>query len=142
MNIRLRPLVLALFLVLAACPAAAQDFGAFSLEVPEGWIASTAEGGAVAVIAPHNAAAITIATEKLEGVSPREGAQILSRKLGGGEPQNTAENEYCFAFVRNGVPSRAIFRARGDHFMLISITDSTGKHGETIDAMLKSLTTK
>ena len=137
MNIRLSPLVLVLFLVLAACPAAAQDFGAFSLDVPEGWTA--AEGGAVAVIAPGNAAAVTIAAENLEGVSPEEGARIISRKLGGSEPQKTADDEYSFQFVRNGVTSRSLFRAREDRFMLITITDSTGKHGKTIDAMLESL---
>ena len=139
MNIRLSPLVLVLFLVLAACPAAAQDFGAFSLAVPEGWAASAAEGGAVAVIAPGNAAAVTIAAENLEGVSPEEGARIISRKLGGSGPQKTADDEYSFQFVRNGVTSRSLFRAREDRFMLITITDSTGKHGKTIDAMLESL---
>lgn len=140
-TIRLCPLVLGLFLALSS-PAAGEDFGAFSLEIPEGWVASTADGGAVAVVAPRNAAAVTLAVEKLEGVSPEEGARIFARELGGSEPQKTAEGEYAFQFVRNGVTNRSIFRVREERFMLITITDSTGTHGEAIDAMLKSLAPK
>lgn len=141
MTIRLCSFVLGLFLVLAGS-AAAQDFGAFSLDVPQGWIASTTEGGAVAVIAPRNAAAVTIAAEKLEGVSPEEGARIIARELGGSEPQKGSDGEYHFQFTRNGETNRSIFRARGDRFILITISDSTGKYEETINAMLKSLVEK
>lgn len=141
MNNRLGSLVLGLCLILSS-PAVAQDFGAFSMDVPKGWIASTEEGGAVAVIAPNNEAAVTIGSEKLEGVNPDEGARILSRKLGGSEPQKTADGEYSFHFTRNGITSRSIFRARKDHFILITVTDSTGKHQEAIDAMLESFKEK
>lgn len=138
---RLSSLALVLFLALHGS-AAAQDFGTFSMDVPEDWTASAGEGGTVAAIAPKNEAAVTISAQKLEGVSPEEGVRILARELGGSEPQETADGEYTFGFVRNGVTNRAIFRVRKERFILITITDETGKHQQTIEAMLKSLAEK
>lgn len=138
---RLSSLALVLFLALHGS-AAAQDFGTFSMDVPEGWIASVGEGGAAAVIAPKNEAAVTIAAEKLEGLSPEEGVKIFARELGGSEPQKTSDGEYAFTFLRNGVTNRAIFRVRKERFILITITDEAGKHQQTIEAMLKSLAEK
>lgn len=133
----------ALVLLLAlSSPVAAQDFSRFSMDVPQGWIASTGEEGTVAVIAPKNEAAVTIAIEKLEDLSPEEVAGIFARELGAGEPQKTADDEYSFQYVRNGVSHRSIFRARKDHFLLITVSDEAGKHQETIEAMLKSLKEK
>lgn len=138
---RLSSLALVLFLALHGS-AAAQDFGTFSMDVPEDWTASAGEGGAVAAIAPKNEAAVTISAQKLEGVSPEEGVRILARELNGSEPQETADGEYTFEFVRNGVTNRAIFRVRKERFILITISDETGKHQQTIEAMLKSLAEK
>lgn len=140
-NLRLCSLALVLFLAVHGS-AAAQDFGTFSMDVPQGWIASVGEGGAVAVIAPKNEAAVTIAMEKLEGLSPEEGVRVFAKELGGSEPQKTADDEYAFHFTRNGVENRAFFRARKERFMLITVSDDTGKHQQTIDAMLRSLTEK
>lgn len=144
MNMRLSSLALVLFLALHG-PAAAQDFGAFSMDVPEDWTASPVEGGAVAVIAPKNEAAITISAEKLELIeaySPKQFAKLLSGKLDGSKPQKTADDEYTFTFVRNGVTNRVICRARKGLAMLIFIDNETGKHQQTIESMLKSLKEK
>ncbi len=122
--------------------AAAQDFGKFNMDVPQGWIASAEEGGTVAVIAPKNEAAVTIAIENLKEIPPEDAVRLFSRELGGSEPQKTADDKYTFQYVRNGVSHRATFRARKDGFMLIIVSDSTGKHQKTIDAMLQSLKEK
>lgn len=141
--VRIRHCFPALALLLAlSSPAAAQDFSKFSLDVPQGWTASTGEEGTVAVIAPKNEAAVTIAIEKLEDLSPEEVVRIFARELGAGEPQKTADGEYSFQYVRNGVSHRSIFRARKDHFLLITVSDETGKHRESIEGMLKSLKEK
>ena len=82
------------------------------------------------------------AIEKLEDLSPEEVVRIFAKELGAGEPQKTADDEYSFQYVRNGISHRSIFRARKDHFLLITVNDEAGRHQETIEAMLKSLKEK
>ena len=131
-------LTLALFMI---GTASAREFSKFSLDIPQGWNAME-ENGVVAVTAPGNEAAISIAAERMEKQSLDVVTREFSRKLGGSEPQADDQGVHTFSFTRDGVKSTCFCALKDGEFLLVTVTDPTGRHTATIQNILSTLKKK
>lgn len=130
-------LALALSLLISGT-AFAHDFSKFSMDIPKDWHAME-ENGVVAVTAPGNEAAISIAAEKMEKASIDVVAKAFSQKLEGTEPKADDKGVYSFSFTRDGVKSTCFCSLEDGEFLLITVTDPTGRHIAAIRNMLTTL---
>ena len=131
---------LALILFLNAS-AQAQEFSICSIDIPRGWNAME-EKGVVAITAPGNEAALSIASDTMENLSADVVAGAFAKKLGGSEPKADEKGVYSFSFTRDGVKSTCFCSLREGEFLLVTVTDPTGRHTATIKNMLATLKMK
>lgn len=139
----MKKVLVALMMVLGlafTASAAVKDFGAFSADVPDGWTANK-DGSVVAFIAPNNAAAMSIAVDKADGIAPEALAKEFSKQLQGTAPQ-AIDGGYSFEFTRNGVKSTSILSVDSGEYVLITMTDPSGKFGDQFTAILDSVKEK
>jgi hypothetical protein len=123
--------LLSMILVLAFSStvfAAKMTFTKFSVEVPNGWSASE-DGSVVALIAPKNVAALSIAVDNAEGASAKDLAGAMSAQLKGTKPKKDGDG-YEFTFKnQNGVSSKSILYVSGKEFIMFTIT---GEHPDIV----------
>jgi len=130
----MKRLLLALFLVLSmaiAASAAEVQFSKFKVTVPNGWTSSE-DGDTVALLAPGNAAAISIVATEAENKTAAALAKEVARELKGTTPQ-PADGGYTFTFKnKNGVESKSVLFVENNELVMITITGSHPQIGEII----------
>ncbi len=137
--------VLSLALVFAfsfAAFAGVQDFGAYTVDVPEGWTAEQ-DGSTVNILKNDNSALLSITYDDAEGMSAADLAKAFSEQFGGSAPAKDGEN-YTFEFKNaNGVASTGIVAvdSGSGKFVLFVITGAENAP-EEISGMIGSLQDK
>ncbi|MBQ6775119.1 MAG: VCBS domain-containing protein [Synergistaceae bacterium] len=130
--------LVALFAVAAF--AGVQDFGRFTIDVPEGWTA-TKDGETVGIVKDDNTASASITVDSTDGSSLKEIAEAFVEALGG---KNLAADGDTFTFEftnANGVESKAVVSGDDKDYCLIVMTGIENAPDD-FSAMLESLTEK
>lgn len=120
--------------------AGVQDFGAFTINVPEGWTA-TKDGATVGIVKNDNTASASITVDSADGASAKELADAFVSELNGKNLQ-TMEGGYQFEFDnQNGVTSKAFISEQNGKYALIVVTGLENAP-EEISKMIDSLQEK
>ena len=120
--------------------AGVQDFGKFTVDVPEGWTA-TQDGETVGIVKNDNTASASITVDVTEGATLKEIADALVEALKGENLQET-NGSYQFSFTnQNGVGSTAFLSGDDKNYALIVVTGLENAP-EEISGMIDSLTEK
>ena len=130
--------LVALFAVAAF--AGVQDFGRFTIDVPDGWTA-TKDGETVGIVKDDNTASASITVDSTDGSSLKEIAEAFVEALGG---KNLAADGDTFTFEftnANGVESKAVVSGDDKDYCLIVMTGIENAPDD-FSAMLESLTEK
>ena len=139
----MKRLLIALTLVAifaAASFASVQDFGKFTIDVPEGWTAEQ-DGETVGIIKNDNTASMSITVDTLDGASLKECADAFAKELNG-KNLTFADDTYQFEFSNaNGVESKAILSGDDKNYALFVITGAENA-AEDISKMLGSVVEK
>ena len=139
----MKKLLLALTLVAvfaAASFAGVQDFGKFTIDVPEGWTA-TQDGETVGIVKNDNSAALSISVDSTEGASLKEIADEFVKALNGRNLTFT-DGTYQFEMTNaNGVDSKAVLSGDDSKYALFVITGAENAPDE-ITKMLDSVKEK
>ena len=139
----MKKLFLALTLVAvfaAASFAGVQDFGKFTIDVPEGWTA-TQDGETVGIVKNDNSAALSISVDSTEGASLKEIADEFVKALNGRNLTFT-DGTYQFEMTNaNGVDSKAVLSGDDSNYALFVITGAENAPDE-ITKMLDSVKEK
>ena len=139
----MKKLLLALTLVAvfaAASFAGVQDFGKFTIDVPEGWTA-TQDGETVGIVKNDNSAALSISVDSTEGASLKEIADEFVKALNGRNLTFT-DGTYQFEMTNaNGVDSKAVLSGDDSNYALFVVTGAENAPDD-ISAMMDSLTEK
>ena len=132
---------LALVAVFAAASfAGVQDFGKFTVDVPEGWTA-TQDGETVGIVKNDNSAALSISVDSTDGASLKEIADEFVKALNG---RNLAFTDGTYQFEMtnaNGVDSKAVLSGDDSNYALFVITGAENAPDE-ISKMLDSVKEK
>ena len=139
--------VLALTALLASSAfAATHDFGAFTVDVLDGWTAS--QDGPTAIITKNdNTASLTITLADTEGASLGDLANAFVEEFkktftSVSAPAKDAEGDYTFEMVNaNGVKSSALLTGDDAQYCLFVMTGIEAA-GDEISAMLGSVKDK
>ena len=113
--------VMAVLLTAACAFGAVQDFGKFTLDIPEGWSASQ-DGETVAVTKADNSAAMSITFDSAEGASLEELAAAFAKELSASDPKPTGDGDYTFSFNQNGVESKCLLSGGEGMYILVVMT--------------------
>lgn len=128
-------------LVLAMATASfanVQSFTHFSVDVPQGWQA-TEDGEVVSLLAPGNAAAVSIAVDSAEGMNTENLAKTMATQLKGSSPVAVDAGGFAFAFKnQSGVESKSTVFVNNNKFVMITVT---GSHAD-IPQILKTIKDK
>jgi len=120
----MKRLLIALTLVAvfaAASFAGVQDFGKFTVDVPEGWTA-TQNGETVAIVKKDNTASMSITVDSTDGSSLKELADAFVEALGGRNLQ-VSDGTYQFEMTNaNGVDSKAVLSGDDKNYALFVMT--------------------
>lgn len=120
----MKRLLIALTLVVvfaAASFAGVQDFGKFTVDVPEGWTASQ-DGETVAIVKKDNTASMSITVDSTDGSSLKELADAFVEALGGRNLQ-VSDGTYQFEMTNaNGVDSKAVLSGDDKNYALFVMT--------------------
>ena len=142
-----RSIVLAAVLALALTTAAfAQDFGAFTMDVANGWTAS-AEGPTVTVLKGDNTASMSITVMPAEGESAKTYADAFVAEFKNsfakvGTPEAQPDGSFAWDMTTsNGVESKAMLGVENDQCKLVVITNLEAAPEEII-AMMESIKEK
>ena len=101
---------------------AVQDFGKFTLDIPEGWTAAQ-DGSTVVVTKNDNTAAMSMTFDSAEGASLEELAAAFAKELNASDPKPTGDGDYTFAFKnQNGVDSNCLLSGGDGMYILIVMT--------------------
>ncbi len=120
--------------------AGVQDFGKFTIDVPDGWTAEQ-DGETVGIVKDDNSAAMSISVDTTDGASLKEIADEFFKELNGKNLQ-ADNNVYTFEFTNaNGVVSKAILSGEGSQYCLFVITGAENAP-EEISKMLDSVVEK
>ena len=131
-------LITALFA--AASFAAVQDFGAFTVDVPEGWTA-TQDGETVGIVKNDNSAAVSISYDSTDGASAQELAEAFVSALNGRDLQG-GNNAFTFAMTNaSGVESTCYLYTENEKYALVVVTGKENAPDE-VDAIVGSLKDK
>lgn len=115
--------------------ATIQTFTRFSVDVPQGWEASE-DGSVVALLAPGHVAALSIAVDSAENMSPEVLASAMASQLKGSSPTPTDDGGYEFSFQNpSGVESHSLLYVEDNEYILITMT---GNHPDFV-RILQSL---
>ncbi len=120
--------------------AAVQTFSKLKVDVADGWTASE-EGPVVILLAPENAASLSIAYDSAGGLPGPELAKAMSAALGGTEPKQE-DDTFIFTFSRNGNESECYLTVGGDEYVMFAITDPSGAFNDDIVNMIDSVEEK
>lgn len=120
---RLAVLSVIAVLFTAACAfGAVQDFGRFTLDIPEGWTA-TQDGSTVAVTKNDNTAAISMTLDSTDGASLEDLAKAFAKELNATAPAATGDGDYTFTFKnQSGVDSNCLLSGGDGMYILIVMT--------------------
>ena len=133
----MKKLILALALVLGlafSASAAVQDFGAYTVDVPDDWSASK-DGSTTAIIAKDNSGAVSITLEATNGMSAEALAKAFVEQLKGTAPTKIAENTYSFTFKQNDVESKCVLEVDGAQYALVVITGQNPKAEAIVNSL-------
>ncbi|MBQ9420055.1 MAG: hypothetical protein IJU31_06760 [Synergistaceae bacterium] len=130
--------LVALFAVAAF--AGVQDFGKFTVDVPEGWTASQ-DGETVAFLKNDNTASASVTVAETEGASLKELADAFVEALGGKNLQ-PVDGTFTFEFTNeNGVVSKAVLSGDDKNYALFVMTGIENAPND-FDTIINSLTEK
>lgn len=129
-----------LFIFATPASAAEKSFSKMTIDVPEGWTAFE-NSGVVAVTAPGNAAALSIVLDKTGGASGADVAKAMSQALGGTNPV-LEDDTFIFTFKKGDVKSVCVLAVEADDYVMFTLTDPTGTHGEAMSAIAASVVQK
>lgn len=139
--------VAAVLVVLAAAAAfgAAQDFGAFIVDVPDGWTPSV--NGTTGIISKaDNSGNISITIDATQGYSLKDLADAFRAEFAKsfasvGELEGPNDGDYEWEMTTtNGVESHALISGDDNQYMLIVVTGEVSQ--EEVGAMLATLQVK
>ncbi len=144
----MKRLLIALTLVAVFATAsfsAVKDFGAFTVDVPDGWTASQ-EGPTAIIVKNDNTASLTITVDSTQGNSLGDlaAAFVETFKNGGqfksvSSPEKDSDGDYSFTMVNNqDVESKALLSEDSGKYILLVMTGED----EGISAMLGSIKEK
>ena len=107
----------------AACAfGAVQDFGKFTLDIPEGWTA-TQDGSTVGIVKDDSTASMSITIDSTEGASLKDIAEEFSKAFSGTKPEADSDGDYSFEFKnQNGVNSNCIVTSEEGEYALLVLT--------------------
>ena len=126
--------------------AATQDFGKFTMDIPDGWTA-TQDGASAIIVKNDNTASLSITVAPTGGNSVKDLADAFAAECQKSyakvdTPAADADGDYVWDMVNNqGVSSRAILSVEGDQYVFILITGAEVA-GDEISAMLASFKDK
>lgn len=139
----MKRLIIALTLValfVAVSFAEVQDFGAYTVDVPEGWKAMQEEN-TVGIIKDDNSAAVSITYGATEGASLKEIAENFLKELNGRNLHRIGGN-YVFEMTNSsGVDSKCFVSVENDKYGLIVATGAENAPKE-VDAIIDSIRDK
>ena len=118
---RLSLAVLFVALFAAVAFAAVQDFGAYTVDVPDGWTA-TPDGETVGIVKDDNSAAVSITYDSTDGASTKELADAFVEALNGKNLEGSGD-AFTFEMTNaNGVDSKCFLFAENGKYALIVAT--------------------
>ena len=124
----------------AASFAGVQDFGKFTIDVPEGWTAEQ-DGETVGIVKNDNTAAVSISVDSMDGASLKELADEYVKALNG-RNLTFADDTYQFEMTNsNGVDSKAVLSGDGKNYALFVVTGAENAP-EDVSRMVGSITEK
>lgn len=139
--------VMALSALLASAAfAATQDFGAFTVDVLDGWTASQ-EGPTAVIIKNDNTASLSITLAETDGASLGDLANAFVEEFkktftSVSAPEKDEDGDYSFSMVNgNGVESKALITGDDSQYCLFVMTGIDAA-GDEISAMLGSVKDK
>ncbi len=120
--------------------AGVQDFGKFTVDVPEGWTAEQ-DGETVGIVKNDNTASASITVDGTDGASLKEIADAFVEALNGKNLQ-AVDGSYQFEFDnQNGVNSKAFLSGDDKNYALIVVTGLENAQDD-ISRMIDSLQEK
>ena len=124
----------------AASFAGVQDFGKFTIDVPEGWTAEQ-DGETVGIVKNDETASMSITVDTLDGSSLKECADAFVQELSGKNLQ-LVDGAYQFEFTNaSGVVSKAFLTGDDKNYALIVVTGGENAPDD-IASMMDSLQEK
>ena len=120
--------------------AGVQDFGNFTVDVPEGWTA-TQDGETVGIVKNDNTASVSISYDSLDGASLKEIADAFVEALNGKGLKDEG-GTYSFSMTNaNGVESKCYLSGDDKNYALIVVTGGENAPDDVM-AMMDSLKEK
>ena len=114
--------VLAVVLSAASAFAFVQQFGKFSVDVPEGWGANQ-EGSTVILIKNDRTASMSITVADTEGMNRKALAEAFVKELNGRDLERDDDGDYTFTMTNaNGVDSHALLTGDDEEYCLFVMT--------------------
>lgn len=117
--------------VLFVSAAFAQNFGAFSVEIPDGWNAS--QNGPTAIISkPDNSGNVSITVAETQGFSLKDLAEAFraefSKSFASVGEAEESDGDYEWEMTtQNGVESHALISGAEGQYMLIVVTGAVNE---------------
>ena len=141
---RLAVAVIAVVLSAAVAFGAAQDFGAFVIDVPDGWTASV-DGTTGIISKADNSGNMSITVDSTDGMSAKDLADAFRAEFAKsftsvGELEGPNDGDYEWDMTNNGVESHALVSVHESQFMLIVVTGAVTQ--DEAGAMLSTLQVK
>ena len=131
---------LSLAVLFVALFAAVQDFGAYTVDVPDGWTAEQ-DGETVGIVKNDNSAAVSITYDSTDGASTQEIAEAFVQALNGKNLQGEGD-AFTFEMTNaNGVDSKCFVFAENGKYALVVATGIENAPDE-ISAIMDSLEDK
>jgi len=130
----------------SAAFAGVQDFGKFTVDVPQGWTGTTQQGTAV-ITKNDNSAQLTISIEDAGGATKKELAEAFVAEFKKSftevsEPVADADGDYSWDMkTAAGADSHAMLSIEGKDFVLLVITNPQAAPAE-LSSMLGSIKQK
>lgn len=114
--------VLAVVLSAASAFGFVQQFGKFSVDVPEGWGANQ-EGPTVILIKNDHSASMSISVAPTEGMNRKALAEAFVKELNGRDLERDDDGDYTFTMTNaNGVDSHALLTGDDEEYCLFVMT--------------------
>ena len=114
--------VLAVVLSAASAFAFVQQFGKFSVDVPEGWGANQ-EDSTVILIKNDRTASMSITVADTEGMNRKALAEAFVKELNGRDLERDDVGDYTFTMTNaNGVDSHALLTGDDEEYCLFVMT--------------------
>ncbi|MCR4818621.1 MAG: hypothetical protein K5841_06660 [Fretibacterium sp.] len=123
-----------------------QDFGPFTLSIPDGWTAEKQVEGEIVtanVFSPDESFAFTFTLCPLMGLSLEEIAESFSGGMGGTKPQLDKNGAYRFSFNEGASAALVSGRLRElGYYMFVTMTGDVKGNLEAVEGLIDSLEVK